>query len=547
MLQKYYDQYLEAIPMKAETSEIAKYIYKYKRELTLFTVVLVFVFGAIFGVSQLLGDKSEETLAVADSYTTNCYRVFIDDKDMGLVQSLEVGEQAIKDAMVLLSDEIGYDPEVTPKIRYYEEYSETEDFTENEALVVAIKETMMDSIDVIKEYASVMKIGDEFVVALESDEDVAEVLHKAQSLYVSDDVSFAVNLITCEYNSLVETPVIVPIQEELDVNRSFTGTSGDADSEEEDAESADSMYNGETVAVQFSEAVIVTEAYVDPSEILTVGEALALITKENEEPKIYTVKSGDCPSTIAEDNGMTLSELYELNPDLESVKYLQVGDELTVMVPEPELSVTTQEETVYITAIARGTTYVENPDKYVGSNVTTYSGYDGELQVTALVSKVNGTEVSRTVIDEEVIKEPANRIVEKGTKALPAKGATGTFIAPLQSYVVSSSYGYRWGGFHSGVDMAAPYGTPIRATDGGVVTYAGWLGDYGNVIFIDHGDGVTSRYGHCSSINVTVGQQVSQYEQIGCVGSTGHSTGNHVHFEIRFDGVTVDPMDYLEY
>ena len=113
---------------------------------------------------------------------------------------------------------------------------------------------------------------------------------------------------------------------------------------------------------------------------------------------------------------------------------------------------------------------------------------------------------------------------------------------------ISSGYGLRWNGaeFHQGIDIAAEMGTPIVATADGVVTIAGWnAGGYGNMVDVDHGGGIVTRYGHASAVAVTVGQQVRRGEVIAYVGSTGRSTGPHVHYEVRVDGQPVNPAGYL--
>ena len=119
-------------------------------------------------------------------------------------------------------------------------------------------------------------------------------------------------------------------------------------------------------------------------------------------------------------------------------------------------------------------------------------------------------------------------------------------IWPAAGYV-SSPYGLRFNGteFHQGIDIAADTGTPIVATADGVVTAAGWNGGYGNMVDVDHGGGIVTRYGHASAVAVTVGQQVRRGEVIAYVGSTGRSTGPHVHYEVRVDGQPVNPAGYL--
>jgi murein DD-endopeptidase MepM/ murein hydrolase activator NlpD len=110
---------------------------------------------------------------------------------------------------------------------------------------------------------------------------------------------------------------------------------------------------------------------------------------------------------------------------------------------------------------------------------------------------------------------------------------------------VSSGFGMRWGRMHEGIDISAPTGTPIHAAASGTVIYAGWLGGYGMLVVVDHGNGLSTAYAHCSSQLVSVGQQVAQGETVALVGSTGHSTGPHLHFEVRVSGVAVDPLLYL--
>jgi murein DD-endopeptidase MepM/ murein hydrolase activator NlpD len=118
------------------------------------------------------------------------------------------------------------------------------------------------------------------------------------------------------------------------------------------------------------------------------------------------------------------------------------------------------------------------------------------------------------------------------------------FIWPVNA-PMTSPFGWRWGRMHEGVDLGAAYGTAIAAAAAGVVIYAGWEGGYGNLTVIDHGGGLATAYGHQSRIAVSVGQSVSQGETIGFVGSTGHSTGPHLHFEVRVNGEAVDPLGYL--
>jgi murein DD-endopeptidase MepM/ murein hydrolase activator NlpD len=130
-------------------------------------------------------------------------------------------------------------------------------------------------------------------------------------------------------------------------------------------------------------------------------------------------------------------------------------------------------------------------------------------------------------------------------------GSTGTgqpsaagFIWPCEGVVVSG-FGMRWGRRHEGIDIACAYGAPVHAAAAGTVIYAGWMQGYGNLVVLDHGNGISTAYAHASAILVAVGQTVSQGDEVSLVGATGHATGPHLHFEVRVNGVAVDPLSYL--
>jgi len=131
-----------------------------------------------------------------------------------------------------------------------------------------------------------------------------------------------------------------------------------------------------------------------------------------------------------------------------------------------------------------------------------------------------------------------------GSTGAGVPSASG-FIWPVNGAVVSG-YGMRWGRLHEGIDIAASTtGTPIWAAAAGTVIHAGWLGGYGNLVVVDHGNGLATAYAHASAILVGVGQQVAQGESVALVGSTGNSSGPHLHFEVRVNGAAVDPLFYM--
>ena len=126
-----------------------------------------------------------------------------------------------------------------------------------------------------------------------------------------------------------------------------------------------------------------------------------------------------------------------------------------------------------------------------------------------------------------------SRYLDSGRTCWPANGS------------ITSVYGWRWGSFHTGIDIANNYGTSIRSIRSGVVIGTGYEGGYGNMITVDHGNGMVTRYAHCSSISVSYGQRVMAGQVIGAMGSTGYSTGPHVHFEVMLNGTHVNPRAYF--
>lgn len=216
-------------------------------------------------------------------------------------------------------------------------------------------------------------------------------------------------------------------------------------------------------------------------------------------------------------------------------------------VREPVLNVVTTELTAYREDVDYDITYEATDAMYEGETEVKSYGFPGMCQVLARVYTLNGEEVSRNVVSKTVISEPVNQVVLVGTKEKPFNMPSGFFTNPARGSL-SSGFGQRWGRLHSGIDIAAPEGTSIAAADGGTVTFSGYNnGGYGNLVIVDHGNGKQTYYAHCSKLLVSVGDPVGQGQEIALVGSTGRSTGNHLHFEVRVDGVAQNPLQYVSY
>ena len=187
-----------------------------------------------------------------------------------------------------------------------------------------------------------------------------------------------------------------------------------------------------------------------------------------------------------------------------------------------------------------------------GKTTVLQAGVTGESETTYQLVFENGKQVSKTVLSEKVTKKAVNKIVVKGTKVeTPSKPSSDApscgnlnFAWPIDGWV-SSKFGNRDGAMHYGLDIAAVTGTPIYAAEAGTVTYSAEMGTYGLLVIIDHGNGFTTRYAHCSKLLVSVGDTVKESTKIALCGNTGNSRGAHLHFEVRYNGTAYDPLEYL--
>jgi murein DD-endopeptidase MepM/ murein hydrolase activator NlpD len=167
--------------------------------------------------------------------------------------------------------------------------------------------------------------------------------------------------------------------------------------------------------------------------------------------------------------------------------------------------------------------------------------------------KARRQEYERRVAELEKGSKELEVLISKassGDSGRAKPSSTGAFMMPVAGRLVSG-FGYRrhplWGGYHmhTGLDFGAPYGDPIKAADGGEVIFSGWWDGYGKAVVVDHGGGLSTVYGHMSRIYVQSGQKIDKGQIIGLVGSTGFSTGPHLHFEVRRNGKPVDPTGFL--
>ena len=304
------------------------------------------------------------------------------------------------------------------------------------------------------------------------------------------------------------------------------------------------------VSVSFNREVTVEQGLYFTDSFMDYADVVALLSGVRQAERVYTVVAGDSISLIATKNNLTTAELCELNgitPDTA----IFPGDELIVTREEAMLEVQITRTVTWTEEIPFSTKQTQSSDYAFGTTRTVQEGENGVRTITAQnVYATDGTMLSQTILSSEVTKAPVDREIVVGTK-LPsgsvAQVGNGTFIWPVPQYTYCSRW-YSSG--HKGVDICAPASTPIYASASGVVTSAGYERGgagtgYGNSLIIDHGNGYSTLYSHCLSLTVSAGQAVSQGQLIGYVGSTGRSTGNHCHFEIRHNGRYLPPQNYF--
>ena len=384
---------------------------------------------------------------------------------------------------------------------------------EQSELENVIYDLLKEQVKAAKQKYYLVKVN-EFTVYLYGIDEVKALLEAALKPYDPDGL-FEVNVVTDTSRELNVFTVEVTPKEEL--------AEGDG-----------------LKALNFSEKVEISEAYVDADRVSKISEAIEAVTKETEKNQTYEVQPGDTLSVIANSRGYYVDEVLALNPGLTRDATLHLGDEIVISVPEPELSVLTTEQSTYEEDYDAETQYIENDSWYTTQQVVRQEAVPGHHEVTVLTTSKNGTETSREMVSENVITEPVPEIIEKGTQTPP------TYIKPITGGTLTSTFKWRWGRMHKGIDWAVPKGTAVRASCGGTVVSAGWSGGYGNCITIRHPDGKQTRYGHLSKILVSAGQKVDQGQKIALSGNTGRSTGPHVHFEILVNGTQVNPLKYLQ-
>ncbi|WP_332692349.1 peptidoglycan DD-metalloendopeptidase family protein [Halalkalibacter lacteus] len=430
------------------------------------------------------------------------YHIYVGDKLIGTVQDAEPVLTYIEETLNEYEDKYpNLSLQIDEKIRIIPEFVFIEE-KEDEDIVTALEDEL-----IVQAEAIALVIDDKPAVYLPTNEETERALEKLITQYVDEEVYE-------QFQSEIDEEHTLKVGEKKITNLSLT------------------------------EEVIEEESLVLPEEVVSAEEAVEKLNKGVLEEQPYIVQEGDVLISIASDYDLSTSELLELNKDLQEDSVIRIGQEIQVTVYEPLVKVLATHVKKVEEEIPFQTEIKEDDSMWKGDQKVTQEGQTGKQVLEYEITERNGNVIKREVLSEEVTKEPVKKLIVKGTKVMPSRGS-GSLGWPAVGGYISSQQGNRWGRFHRGIDIARPSNYNILAADNGTVSFAGSQGGYGNLVRINHNNGMETLYAHLDSIDVKVGQTVAKGQKIGIMGQTGNSTGIHLHFEVYENGQLKNPMDYL--
>lgn len=279
------------------------------------------------------------------------------------------------------------------------------------------------------------------------------------------------------------------------------------------------------------------EKYIAVDSTMSVDRAISYLS-DNSTKKAKNVGNSNILKQIDSSKGNTnlVSALNFRNDEFSTGKIAK----------KPSITITTVKQVTGKKDVAYKTVYRDDTSVDAGTTKVKRDGKYGKKRVTSLNTYENGHLVKRKVTNEKIITKPTTKIVSRGTKPLPPITGTGRFLIPTTGQISALNKAGSHAGYKA-VDIANSMGTNIYASETGIVSRAGYFGGYGLCVDINHANGFSTRYGHNSEILVKVGQKVQQGQVIAHMGSTGHSTGPHCHFEIHINGVSQVILNYFPY
>ena len=300
------------------------------------------------------------------------------------------------------------------------------------------------------------------------------------------------------------------------------------------------FYDEKYELVDYATEVLVTKNHVPEDTIKTFDEAESdfLLGKV----EIYTAQENDTLELIAQKYNVLPEEILKDN----EIEELTVGQTVKIYTDKPIIPIKTVTYVNGNVDIPFEIEKAEDSSLYRGQTKIKTEGVVGTKYLHAYITEVDGVVTEENIIESQILLEPVTQVELVGTKEPPPEVGTGSFLMPTSGRL-TSNFGRRWGRNHNGIDVAAKTGTPIYATDNGIIVESEYQSNgYGNIVKIDHQNGYVSYYAHCSKLYAKVGDVVAKGDLIAAVGNTGRSTGPHLHFEIRYNDVVKNPYNFIK-
>jgi len=301
---------------------------------------------------------------------------------------------------------------------------------------------------------------------------------------------------------------------------------------------------------EIEEAVIIENIEVKESntnleDVSTKEEMTDILCSNVQSETLHEVVAGETITDIAKLYSMDEKDIIKDNPNLDKRK-LEAGNKVVIKKEAPLLTVKITEKVEYEKVIKHEVQKKDSKEIYEGYSEIKQEGHNGLSEIKSRITLVNGEQIDEEILEANVKKEPVTEVILIGIKERPPSVGSGKYIWPFESgYTLTSGFKWRWGRLHEGIDLGTPIGNDVLAADGGIVTFAGYSGGYGYLIKVDHQNGMETRYAHNSKLLVSEGDKVFQGMHIAESGNSGRSTGPHLHFEIRVNGVAKDPQSFL--
>jgi murein DD-endopeptidase MepM/ murein hydrolase activator NlpD len=467
------------------------------------------------------------------SQVDEIYHVYFHGKKIGVVDRPEVITDWIDRKMKEESDRFGHvQLQAENNNLRFEEESIYKPSFDNESALNEIQAEFA-----LKATAVKLVIDGQFIGYVSDEETLHTILDSFKREFVSEDSLINMNTPKREKKNTISIASI----DEKDVLSTKKATLSEV--EGSDSSTLD-VNQPEVVEAKIKQDIQLETSVVHPSQVLSAEQIKKQLSQARVKEKIHKVGTGEVLGTIAEKYNLELQELLGLNPDITEDTVLQIGQELVVTGLEPFITVVTVEKIKQEEEIDYQTERRTDADMYRGDRRIQQKGQEGKKIVVYNIIKENGKETGREVVSEDIISEPVIKIVVEGTKIKPSRGS-GKLSWPTKGGTLTSGFGQRWGRLHAGIDISGVRDRTIMAADNGTVTTAKWHGSYGNYVIVDHDNGYQTLYAHMSSISVNRGQVVTKGEKLGNMGTTGHSTGIHLHFEVIKNGSKVNPLRHV--